>query len=68
MKRLPVPSSKMLARRRMEGYYCTTVEDAEKDGILFPYPGPDLSAAHDLEDTGMLTACADQESPCSTAP
>lgn len=62
---------KNLARRRMEGYYCATVEDAEKMAFSFLTPGCTVSfgGSMTLEDTGMLTACATiRESPCSTAP
>ena len=49
---------KNLARRRMEGYYCATVEDAEKMAFSFLTPGCTVSfgGSMTLEDTGMLTA------------
>lgn len=34
---------KNLARRRMEGYYCATVEDAEKMAFSFLTPGCTVS-------------------------
>ena len=60
---------KNLARRRMEGYYCATVEDAEKMAFSFLTPGCTVSfgGSMTLEDTGMLTATI-RESHCSTAP
>ena len=49
---------KNLARRRMEGYYCATVEDAEKMAFSFLTPGCTVSfgGSMTLEETGMLTA------------
>ena len=49
---------KNLARRRMEGYYCATVEDAEKMAFSFLTPGCTVSfgGSMTLEYTGMLTA------------
>ena len=44
---------KNLARRRMEGYYCATVEDAEKMAFSFLTPGCTVSfgGSMTLEDT-----------------
>ena len=49
---------KNLEKRQMEGYYCPTVEDAEKLAFSFLKDGQTVSfgGSMTLEDTGMLTA------------
>ena len=49
---------KNLEKRQMEGYYCPTVEDAEKLAFSFLKDGQSVSfgGSMTLEETGMLTA------------
>lgn len=49
---------KNLEKRQMEGYYCPTVEDAEKLAFSFLKDGQTVSfgGSMTLEETGMLTA------------
>lgn len=49
---------KNLAKRRMEGCYCATIEDAEKKAFSYLTPGCTVSfgGSMTLEDMGMLTA------------
>ena len=49
---------KNLAKRRMEGYYCPTIEDAEKKVFSFLDGNCTVSfgGSMTLEDTGLLTA------------
>ena len=49
---------KSLEERQMEGYYCPTVEDAEKLAFSFLKDGQTVSfgGSMTLEETGMLTA------------
>ena len=58
MKRLPVPSSKILPDAAWKATTAATVEDAEKMAFSFLTPGCTVSfgGSMTLEDTGMLTA------------
>lgn len=49
---------KNLAKRRMEGCYCATIEEAEKKAFSYLTPGCTISfgGSVTLEETGMLTA------------
>lgn len=49
---------KNLAKRRMEGCYCATVEEAEKQAFSYLTDGCTVSfgGSMTLEETGMLTA------------
>lgn len=49
---------KNLKKRRMDGCYCATVEEAEKKAFSYLTPGCSVSfgGSMTLEDTGMLTA------------
>lgn len=49
---------KKLEKRRMEGCYCSTIEEAEKKAFSYLTPGCTVAfgGSMTLEDTGMLTA------------
>lgn len=49
---------KNLSRRRMEGYYCATIEEAEKKAFSYLTDGCSVAfgGSVTLEETGMLTA------------